>query len=67
MINTIKIRERIIEKGINTKTLATKILCSPNKLDKKISNLTPMQIEEIVILANELEIPDDEITQYFFS
>ena len=66
MINTAKMRGRIIEKGKTIQTLAPKIPCTPYTLGRKISNETPMQIEEATILANELEIRDDEIVEYFF-
>lgn len=66
MINTAKLRGRIVEKGKTIQTLAPKIPCTPYILGRKIANESPMQIEEATNLANELEIPDSEITEYFF-
>lgn len=66
MINTAKLRGRIVEKGRTIQSLAPKIPCSPYILGKKIANESPMQIEEALNLANELEIPDNEIVEYFF-
>lgn len=66
MINTLKLRGRIVEKGVTIQSLAPKIPCTPYTLGQKIANEAPMQIEEATILANELDIPDEEITEYFF-
>ena len=66
MINTLKLRGRIVEKGETIQSLAPKIPCTPYTLGQKIANEAPMQIEEATILANELDIADEEITEYFF-
>ncbi len=66
LINSAKLRGRIVEKGKTIQSLAPKIPCTPYTLGKKIANETPMQIEEATIIANQLEIPDSEITEYFF-
>lgn len=66
MINSAKLRGRIVEKGKTMQLLAPKISCTPYTLGQKIANKTPMQIEEATIIANQLEIPDNEITEYFF-
>lgn len=66
MINTAKLRSRIVEKGKTIQALAPKISCSRYTLGKKIANEVPMQIEEANTLANELDIPDNEIEDYFF-
>ena len=66
MINTLKLRGRITEKGKTIQTLAPKIPCTPYTLGQKIANEAPMQIEEANTLANELDIKDSEIVEYFF-
>lgn len=66
MINTLKLKGRIVEKGTTIQSLAHKIPCTPYTLGQKIANEAPMQIEEATTIANELEIPDNEITEYFF-
>lgn len=66
MINTAKLRGRIIEKGKTIQSLAPKIPCTPYTLGQKIANESPMQIEEAATLANELDITDNEIVEYFF-
>ena len=66
MINTLKLKGRITEKGQTIQSLAPKIPCTPYTLGQKIANETPMQIEEANTLANELDIKDNEIVEYFF-
>lgn len=66
MINSAKLRGRIVEKGRTIQSLAPKIPCSPYTLGQKIANETPMQIEEASVLIKELEIPNEEILEYFF-
>lgn len=66
MINTAKLKGRIVEKGRTIQSLAPKIPCTPYTLGQKIANVKPMQIEEATILANELDIEDSEMVEYFF-
>lgn len=66
MINTLKLKGRIAEKGKTIQALAPKIPCTPYTLGQKIANEAPMQIEEANTLANELDIKDSEIVEYFF-
>lgn len=66
MVNTAKIKGRIVEKGKTIQSIAPKIPCTPYTLGQKISNETPMHIEEAETLINELEIPINEIVEYFF-
>ena len=66
MINTAKLKGRIVEKGKTIQSLAPKIPCTPYTLGQKIANETPMHIEEAENIANELDISKDEITEYFF-
>lgn len=66
MVNTAKIKGRIVEKGKTIQSIAPKIPCTPYTLGQKISNETPMHIEEAEILMEELEIPVNEIVEYFF-
>ena len=66
MVNTAKIRGRIIEKGKKIQSIAPKIPCTPYTLGQKISNETPMHIEEAETLIDELEIPINEVVEYFF-
>lgn len=65
MINTAKVRGRIVEKGKTIQSIAPKIPCSPYILGRKIANESPMSLEEAARLSDELEIEDEEFTEFF--
>jgi transcriptional regulator with XRE-family HTH domain len=61
-----KLKARIIEKNISRKVLADKLHIKPGTLTKKLNGHIPFSNYEVVILKNELDIKDKEITAYFF-
>ena len=65
MINTAKIKGRIVEKGKTIQSIAPKIPCSPYTLGQKLLNETPMNLEEAIILSDELDITKDEFADFF--
>ena len=65
MINTQKIKGRIVEKGKTIQSIAPKIPCSPYTLGQKIANESPMSLEEASILSDELEIEENEFADFF--
>ena len=67
MINTAKIKGRIVEKGKTIQSIAHKIPCSPYTLGQKLSNETPMNLEEAIILSDELDITKDEFADFFLN
>lgn len=67
MINTAKVKGRIVEKGKTIQSIAPKIPCSPYTLGQKISNETPMNLEEAMILSEELEITKEEFLDFFLN
>lgn len=67
MINTAKVKGRIVEKGKTIQAIAPKIPCSPYTLGQKISNETPMNLEEAMILSEELEITKEEFAEFFLN
>jgi hypothetical protein len=67
MINTAKVKGRIVEKGKTIQSIAPKIPCSPYTLGQKISNETPMNLEEAMILSEELEITKEEFSEFFLN
>lgn len=67
MINTAKIKGRIVEKGKTIQSIAPKIPCSPYTLGQKLSNETPMNLEEAIILSDELDITKDEFADFFLN
>ena len=65
MINTSKVRGRIVEKGKTIQSIAPKIPCSPYILGRKIANESPMNLEEAIILSDELDISTEEFSEFF--
>ncbi len=65
MVNTAKIKGRIVEKQKTIQSIAPKIPCTPYTLGQKISNETPMNLEEAIILSNELDITKEEFAEFF--
>lgn len=65
MVNTAKIRGRIIEKGKTIQSIAPKIPCSPYILGRKIANENPMNLSEVKVLCEELDIEKNEFAEFF--
>ena len=65
MVNTAKIKGRIVEKGKTIQSIAPKIPCSPYTLGQKIANETPINLEEVMVLCDELDIKKDEFPEFF--
>ena len=65
MINTSKVKGRIVEKGKTIQAIAPKIPCSPYILVRKIANESPMSLEEAIILSEELDISKEEFAEFF--
>lgn len=65
MVNTAKIRGRIVEKGKTIQLIAPKIPCSPYTLGQKIANESPMNLEEASVLCEELDIKEEEFADFF--
>ena len=66
MINTNKIKARLVELGYSQKDGADCIGVAQPTFSQKINNIRPMDLEEADRLANWLEIPDNEYGLYFF-
>lgn len=65
MINTAKLKGRIVEKGKTIQMIAPKIPCSPYTLGQKIANETPINLQEVMVLCDELDIMDNEFAEFF--
>ena len=65
MVNTQKIKGRIVEKGKTIQLIAPKIPCSPYTLGQKIANETPINLDEVIVLCNELDITEQEFSEFF--
>lgn len=66
MINTAKIRGRIVEKGLTLQSLSKVMNISPYTLGRKISGKSKMTLEEAELLQRFLAIPDGKFEEYFF-
>lgn len=65
MVNTAKIKGRIVEKEKTIQAIAPKIPCSPYTLGQKIANETPINLEEVMVLCDELDIKEEEFAEIF--
>jgi hypothetical protein len=65
MINTAKVKGRIVEKGLTIQAIAPKAGCSAYTMGRKIANEAPINLDEVIILANELEISEKEFAEFF--
>lgn len=65
MVNTLKIKGRIAEKGKTIQKIAPNVGCSAYTLGRKLSNEAPITIEEAIILCEELEIRNEEFADFF--
>lgn len=66
MVNTNKLRGRIVERGLTFRLVANELGMSPATLGRKIKNKTPMTLEEVEMLREFLEISPCRIMEYFF-
>lgn len=65
MVNTAKIKGRIVEKGKTIQSIAPKIPCSAYTLGQKISNVKPINLDEVITLCDELSITQEEFAEFF--
>lgn len=65
MVNTQKIKGRIVEKGKTIQSIALKIPCSGYTLGQKIANETPINLDEVMVLCDELDITAEEFPEFF--
>lgn len=67
MVNSRKIKGRLVELGLTQKDVAKKIGVAQPTLNQKINNIRPMDLREAEAIANLLEINPMEFTEYFFT
>lgn len=69
MINTRKIKARMVELGLTQKDLAKpEILdCSEPTVSQKLNHVRPMTLDEAEKLGKALQLTDQEYYYYFFS
>ena len=66
MVNTNKLKGRIVERGLTLRRLSDELGMSPATLGRKIKNKSPMTLEEVEALRDFLEIAPCRIMEYFF-
>lgn len=67
MVNTLKLKARIMEFGFNQKDIAKVLNLAPSAVSQKINNVRPMYLKEADTLANLLKINTMEFGEYFFT
>ncbi|CAI3662516.1 MULTISPECIES: helix-turn-helix domain-containing protein [Clostridium] len=67
MVNTLKLKARIMEFGFNQKDIAKVLNLAPSTVSQKINNVRPMYLKEADTLANLLKINTMEFGEYFFT
>lgn len=66
MINTRKVKGRMVELGIGQKELAIHLGLSLPTISQKINNKRPVNLSEALELAQMLKIDEGEYKTYFF-
>lgn len=66
MVNSSKIRGRIVELGLTQKDLAEELNLAVATVSQKINNVRPMSLAEAYTIARILEISDEDFREYFF-
>lgn len=66
MVNTNKLRGRIMEQGLTIGGLAPMVGLSPSTLGRKIKNHADMTLGEVESIRCVLNIPPERVMEYFF-
>lgn len=66
MVNTNKIKGRIVELGLTQKDIANALGVALPTVSQKINNIRAMDVKEAFIIADVLNISDEEFREYFF-
>lgn len=65
MVNTTKLKIRMIEKDLTMGEVATNMGCTPYTLGQKMKNRKRLYVDEAEKLSNILDIPITEFADYF--
>lgn len=66
MINTNKLKGRIVEKGLTQGDVAKALDLATPTISQKINNVRAMSLHEAFEIAELLDIPDNQFREYFF-
>lgn len=67
MINTRKMKARLVELGLSQKDFAECLGIATATASQKINNVRPMSLEEAEKICNLLNIEPDQFASYFFA
>lgn len=67
MVNSRKIKGRLVELGLTQKDVAEKIGVAQPTVNQKINNIRPMDLQEAEAIADLLKISPGEFVEYFFT
>lgn len=66
MVNTNKIKGRIVELGMTNKNVASELKLALPTISQKINNVRPMYLHEAEAIGKLLNIKAADFTTYFF-
>lgn len=66
MINSKKIKGRLVELGMTQKDISSYLGISQPTVNQKINNIRPMGLDEAEKIADLLQISSEEFREYFF-
>lgn len=67
MVNTLKLKARIMEFGLNQKDIAKALNIAPSTVSQKLNNVRPMYLKEADLIACLLKIDTEQFGAYFFT
>ncbi len=67
MINSAKIKGRMVELGITQADVARHLKLAQPTINQKINNIRPMDLDEAEELADLLQIEKGDFSAYFFT
>lgn len=67
MVNTKKIKARLVELGLTQDDLARKMGLATCTISQKLNNIRPLKLSEANMIAKILDIDDIDFKSYFFA
>lgn len=67
MVNSNKIKGRMVELGYRQKDIAKALQISSPAVSQKLNNVRPTNLDEAKLLAEILKIDNEEFGKYFFA
>ena len=67
MVNILKLKGKIVEKGFNVERLAESTEVSKHVLYQRLKKSEDFTIKEVVAIANVLDLSSEELNDIFFS